>query len=187
MDEIVRASYESVLPKLRALLLPDLCDPCTRTPAQRPTLALQVVKIRPFATLSNWLYLVASLRLLSVFLGYWYPRRLLNRTLVDELFVKANPGAKKADDAKPEFTSLTGRTFAVWTAVTCAVCVLTARNPTNVPMLQLCTGTFVLAAGYFALEWGVYGTVSTKTVARPAFFATSSAAWCLYELSRLQQ
>lgn len=155
--------------------------------AETPSFRVQVEGAKKYCTLSNWLYVVASLRLLSVFLGYWYPRRLLNRTLKDELFILANSEGKKTDAPRQEFTGLTGRTFAVWTAVTCGVCVVTALHPENVPLLQLCTGTFGVAAAYFALEYGVYKTVSLKTVSRPAFFATASAAWCIYELNRLSK
>lgn len=161
--------------------------PCAHLTRHPPTRTLQTSLLRQYGTLSNWLYVVASMRLLSVFLGYWYPRRLLNRTLQDELFVLANaplPG-KKVDEKRENFTALTGRTFAVWTAVTFAVCVVTARNPGSVPLLQLCTATFVAAGAYFFLEYAVYKTVSLATVLRPAFFALTSAAWCTYELAKL--
>jgi len=130
--------------------------------------------VRPalhYATLSNWLYLVACLRLLSVYLGYSYPAPVMGQTLQSQLFASANSDKKKDGPARQEFTPLAGRTFAVWTAVTCAVCIVTARNPGNVPLLQLCTGTFGFALGYFALEYSVYKTVTLQTVLRPAFFA----------------
>jgi hypothetical protein len=108
-----------------------------------------------YATLPNWLYVVASLRLFSVVLGYFFPFRLRQN-----LFVKA-----------PQFPDLTARTFAVWTTMTCMVCVLTAQNPTNLAMLQLCCGSFVVALSFFALELFVYRTVSVASAASPFVIA----------------
>ena len=135
-------------------------------------------------SLSNWLLLVAALRLLAVVLGYTHPRRVLGETLESQLFVRANSKGAKGGGESREFTALAARTFAVWTAVTCAVCVATAANPRDRTLLSLCLATFVVAGGFFAGELFVYRTVSPATAARPAFFATVSAVWCAYELVR---
>ena len=136
------------------------------------------------ATLPHWLLLVASLRLLAVVLGYSHPRRILGQNLETQLFVRANAAAAGGKAAR-EFSALAARTFAVWTAVTCAVCVATAANPRDPTLLALCFATFAIAGAYFAGELWVYRTVSAATAARPAFFATVSAAWCAYEWCRL--
>lgn len=144
-----------------------------------PLQILDVVK--PHATLSNWLYVVASLRLLSVVLGYTYPKAVFGQNLETQLFDIANPKAgddkSKAAKAGKQFTPLTGRTFAVWTAVTCIVCVLTAQEPENTGLLKLCCSTFAVAMAYFALELTVYKTASLSKVLRPAVFASVSAVW----------
>jgi len=147
------------------------------------------------ATLPNWLYLVAALRALSVGLGYAYPAPLLGETLQSQLFDTANAPAPAAAGGKPppapaaaraDFTPLAGRTFGVWTAATCAVCLATAAAPGDAHLLRLCAATFGLALAYFFGEVAVYGTVSPAKAARPAFFAVTSLAWCLWELRKLE-
>jgi hypothetical protein len=109
------------------------------------------------------LLVVAALRLLSVALGYGWSWQLR-----DKVFA-GRAGSK-------EYTALTGRTFAVWTAVTCLVCVITAFNLDNAPLMQLCVGTFVAALGYFALELLVYRTTTPATIASP--FVVASEFGC---------
>lgn len=108
--------------------------------------------------LKYWLIGVASLRLLSVGLGYLSPM-----TLKSKVF----------SHAAKEYTSLTGRTFAVWTTATCIVTLMTAMNLRNVALLWTCVGTFVAANTFFALELLGYGTVSVGTIAAPFFFASA--------------
>lgn len=133
--------------------------------------------ILQYCTLGNWLLLVASLRLLSVYMGYVFPKKVLGHTLESQVFDRANNKSKKDDENQGSaFTSLSARTFAVWTAVTCLVCIATSRQPENQLMLLLCLSTFVIAFVYFMLELFVYKTVSVKTVSRPAFFASKYQA-----------
>jgi hypothetical protein len=136
-------------------------------------------QILPYATLGNWLLVVASLRLLSVVLGYTYPAAILGQNLETQLFDRANTRrdeAEKSKTAKPvaNFTPLAARNFAAWTTVTCLVCVATYTDPGNKTLLVLTLSTFLVAMLYFVLEFGVYGTVSFRTVSRPAFFAGGS-------------
>ena len=113
--------------------------------------------------LKVWLIGVASLRLLNVVLGYWAPytmqRALFNR-------------------ASKEFTALTARSVAIWTAATCAVTLMTAFNLNSAPLVDTCFLTFLLANAYFAAELFIYRTVSFSTVASPAFVASELAARC---------
>lgn len=116
---------------------------------------LQLLK---HVTFSNWLYFAAALRAFSVVLGYAFPFRLHQN-----LFVNAKP-----------FTDLTARCFSAWTTITCLVCVVTAKNPANVAMVQLCLSTFVVALLFFALELFVYRTTSIYSVATPFLIACES-------------
>jgi hypothetical protein len=146
-----------------------------------------------YATLPNWLILVACMRLLAVILGYTYPASVLGgQNLETQLFNTANSpspasSASPASDkprssprltaqasSRREFTPLAGRTFSVWTAVTCLVCLSTAQEPTSPSLLRLCLGTFLIALVYFILELSVYKTVSFKTASRPAVIACAS-------------
>ncbi len=130
------------------------------------------------------------MRLLAVVLGYTYPASVLGgQNLETQLFNTANTASGDSADkprtsprltaasasppsSRREFTPLAGRTFSVWTAVTCLVCVFTAQEPTSPSLLRLCLGTFLVALVYFALELFVYGTVSLKTASRPAVIAS---------------
>ena len=149
-----------------------------------------------YLTYSNWLILVAAMRLLAVVLGYTYPLPVFGQNLETQLFDIANTtttttpvsnnGRKssrlnKANNEETvtnntssgtiSFTPLAGRTFAVWTTVTCLICLITASDPTNTGLLKVTLGTFVIALGYFVLELFVYKTVSVRTAIRPAIIA----------------
>lgn len=117
--------------------------------------------------LSRWLVFVAGLRGLSVFLGYLVPARLSTN-----LFTRAN----RAGGVK-QYTNLTGRTFAVWTLVTCAVCLFSAANLRNTPMLMLAVSSFAIADMYFAIELAA-GTVSIPSIASPFIIASTSPIVC---------
>ncbi|KAI9032967.1 hypothetical protein DFJ74DRAFT_143233 [Hyaloraphidium curvatum] len=134
-------------------------------------MALLLDRLFAHATLSNWLTLVAAMRLFAVALGYAYPRRLLGENLETQLF-----------DGGRGFSPLAGRTFAVWTAATCAVSLAAAAEPENRGLLRAAHATFLLALGYFGLEVGVYGTVSRGKAARPAAIAAISALWTGHKL-----
>lgn len=107
--------------------------------------------------LRNWLLGVASLRLLSVGLGYFSPM-----TLKSKVF----------EHASKQYTELVGRTFAVWTTVTCLITIMAALNLRNTTLLWTTVGTFAAANTFFALELMVYKTVSVRTIALPFFFAS---------------
>lgn len=109
--------------------------------------------------LRNWLLGVASLRLLSVGLGYMRPMMLQKQVF---------------NRASKSYTELTGRTFAVWTTVTCVLTVMAALNLDNRALLWTTVASFVAANTFFALELFVYGTVSVRTIALPFFFASES-------------
>lgn len=112
--------------------------------------------------LRNWLLGVASLRLLSVGLGYLSPM-----TLQSKVFSRASKA----------YTPLVGRTFAVWTTVTCLITIMAAFNLRNAALLWTTVGTFAAANTFFALELAVYKTVSVGTIALPFFFASEWWRW----------
>ena len=113
--------------------------------------------LRDEGVLRTWLLGVAALRALSVGLGYLAPM-----TLQSKLFSRAGK----------QYTGLVGRTFAVWTAVTCLVTTAAALNLRNAALLWTTVATFVAANCFFALELLVYRSVSVATIALPFFFAS---------------
>ncbi|KAK9818265.1 hypothetical protein WJX72_009742 [[Myrmecia] bisecta] len=112
--------------------------------------------------LRRWLVFVALLRLLSVYLGFFQPKRLATN-----LF----------DKAPEQVTDLYGRTFATWTTVTCALCLLCARNP-RVPAIYGATlFSFAIALVHFASELLFFETISLVNALQPMFFAAVSVLW----------
>ena len=114
--------------------------------------------------LTIWLYVVAALRLLSVGIGYTRPLTLAKRVF--------------PTPASAQVTPLMGRTFGIWTLVTCTLCVLCAQEPDPNASIFLATFlSFVYAGGYFVLELVVYKTVTVKSVLSPAVVAGTSVVW----------
>lgn len=115
--------------------------------------------------LSSWLIFAASLRVLSVFIGFMKPD--LFKTKVFRL--------------RPDYVNpLYGRTFATWTAVTCMLCVLCAFNMKE-PTLYLATiGSFVAALLHFGTELLVYKTVDIKGAMSPFLIASISIVWMVW-------
>jgi hypothetical protein len=66
-----------------------------------------------------------------------------------------------------------GRTFGVWTLLTCLLCVMTALNLDNEALYLVTFLSFVFALGYFLLECFVYHTMAVKSLASLFFFAGS--------------
>lgn len=112
--------------------------------------------------LRRWLVFVALLRLLAVFLGY------TNHTkFQSSLFVHA----------PAEVTELCGRVFSIWTLLTCAVCLVCARNPCVPSIYGATLFSFVAALCFFLLELLVYQTVSWKSALSPLIIAGVSTLW----------
>jgi hypothetical protein len=115
--------------------------------------------------LSLWLYVVAAMRLLSFVIGYYKPE-----TFADQLF----PAAPRT-----EVSHLAGRTFGIWTLVTCTLCVLTARDGVD-PGSAIFLATFlsfVYALGFFIVEMFYFHTMTTRSILSPGVVASISVAW----------
>lgn len=73
-----------------------------------------------------------------------------------------------------EVQDVHGRTFGVWTLLTCLLCVMTALNLDNEALYLVTFLSFVVALGYFLIECFVYHTMAVKSLASMFFFAGSS-------------
>lgn len=78
-----------------------------------------------------------------------------------------------------------GRTFAVWTLLTCTLCVLCALNLSNRALYQATFLSFVYALGYFLIECFIYGTMAPKNVASLFIFAGTCRPQHLLSCKRL--
>ena len=94
-----------------------------------------------------WLLFVAFLRSISVVVGYlgpsYYQRSLFTT-------------------APSQVTPLAGRTFAIWTSITCTLCVVCCFHLRERGIVLATAVTFYAAAFYFAVELLVYRTATLK-------------------------
>ncbi|KAH0853801.1 hypothetical protein HID58_090620 [Brassica napus] len=64
-----------------------------------------------------------------------------------------------------------GRTFGVWTLLTCTLCFLCAFNPENKPLYLATFLSFIYALGHFLTEYLFYHTMTVANLSTVAFFA----------------
>lgn len=119
-------------------------------------------------SLSIWLLFVGLCRLSAVYFGFFN---------VWALRVAVFSKLKVMQDVH-------GRTFGVWTLVTCLLCVVTALNLDNEALYLVTFLSFVFALGYFLLECFVYHTMAVKGLASMFFFAGGSIIWMSLEWNK---
>ncbi|XP_056862157.1 ergosterol biosynthetic protein 28 isoform X1 [Raphanus sativus] len=106
--------------------------------------------------LGYWLMVVGSLRLASVWFGFfniWALRlAVFSQTTMSEVH---------------------GRTFGVWTLLTCTLCFLCAFNPENKPLYLATFLSFIYALGHFLTEYLFYHTMTVANLSTVAFFAVN--------------
>ncbi|KAL5562345.1 hypothetical protein UlMin_032092 [Ulmus minor] len=114
--------------------------------------------------LSLWLMFLGSLRLLSVWFGF-FDIWALNLAVF----------------SKCPMTEIHGRTFGVWTFLTCTLCFLCAFNLENKPLYLATFLSFVYALGHFLTEYLIYQTMAIKNISTVGFFAGTSIVWMLLQ------
>jgi len=112
--------------------------------------------------LRRYLVFVAGLRLMSVYIGMFHPHRLHTN-----LF----------DNAGGSVNDLFGRTFAMWTTLSCMLCLCCARNPCNKIVYGATLASFVIALLFFLGELCVFKTLGWRTALQPLVVALISAVW----------
>ncbi|KAI8548508.1 hypothetical protein RHMOL_Rhmol07G0278600 [Rhododendron molle] len=101
-----------------------------------------------------WLMLVGSLRLASVWFGFFNIWAL-------RLAVFSNT----------TMTEVHGRTFGVWTLLTCTLCFLCAFNLDNRPLYLATLLSFIYASGHFLAEYLIYQTMAIANLTTVGIFA----------------
>ncbi|KAF4383636.1 hypothetical protein F8388_014136 [Cannabis sativa] len=114
--------------------------------------------------LSMWLLLVGSLRLASVWFGFFNIWAL-----------------RLAVFSQSPMTEVHGRTFGVWTLLTCTLCYLCAFNLENKPLYLATFLSFVYALGHFLTEYIIYHTMAIANLSTVCFFAGTSIVWMLLQ------
>ncbi|CAN1185215.1 Ergosterol biosynthetic protein 28 [Linum perenne] len=130
-------------------------------------------------SLGWWLILVGSLRLASVWFGFFNIPRLRSgvygrtSSLPSWVF-----WVYPVDIGKLKwFTAVHGRTFAIWTLVTCTLCYTCAFNLDNKPLYLVTLLSFIYALVHFLMETLVYQTMSIANLTTVSFFAGTSIVW----------
>ncbi|KAL0553118.1 hypothetical protein IC582_007006 [Cucumis melo] len=117
-----------------------------------------------------WLMLVGSLRLASVWFGFFDIWAL-------RLAVFSNT----------TMTEVHGRTFGVWTLLTCTLCILCAFNLENKPIYLATFLSFIYALGHFLTEYLIYHTMSIANLTTVGIFAGTSIIWMLLQWNSHQR
>ncbi|CAN4122466.1 unnamed protein product [Withania somnifera] len=117
-----------------------------------------------------WLMLVGTLRLASVWFGF-----------VDIWALRL------AVFSKTTMTEVHGRTFGVWTLLTCTLCYLCAFNLHDRPLYLATLLSFFYAFGHFLTEFLIYQTMEIKNLVTVGIFAGTSIVWMLLQWNAHQQ
>ncbi len=97
--------------------------------------------------LQYWLYGVAALRLFNVVLGYLGPKYFKERVYTL---------------ATDEVSALAARLFSVWTALTCACCIVCAAYIEERGIFIVTYASFIIALAFFGSEAALYKTVTFR-------------------------
>ncbi|URE18513.1 ergosterol biosynthetic protein [Musa troglodytarum] len=119
---------------------------------------------REMKALGWWLMLVGLLRLATVWFGFFDIWAL--RTAVF---------------SRTQMTDVHGRTFGVWTLLTCTLCFLCAFNLQNKPIYTATFLSFVYAFGHFLTEYLIYHTMAASNLTTVGIFAGTSIIWMLLQ------
>lgn len=83
-------------------------------------------------------------------------------------------------DKQPELVNeLYGRLFATWTTLTCGLCLICARNPTNQAIYGATLLSFLVALAHFGSETLIFHTMTWKGALSPAVIAGLSSVWMI--------
>lgn len=83
-------------------------------------------------------------------------------------------------------TDVHGRTFGIWTLLTCTLCFLCAFNLENKPLYLATFLSFIYAFGHFLTEYLIYHTMAASNLTTVGIFAgTLLSSFCLILVSIL--
>ncbi|CAL9211053.1 unnamed protein product [Musa hybrid cultivar] len=119
---------------------------------------------RQMKALGWWLMLVGLLRLVTVWFGFFDIWAL-----------------RMAVFSQTQMTDVHGRTFGVWTLLTCTLCFLCAFNLQNKPIYTATLLSFIYAFGHFLTEYLIYHTMAASNLTTVGIFAGTSIIWMLVQ------
>ncbi|MBA0693513.1 hypothetical protein Goari_003884 [Gossypium aridum] len=126
-----------------------------------------------------WLMLVGSLRLASVWFGFfdiWALRLAVFSSTSSKTFFLCFLHFLKyllfdAWFSIYAVTEVHGRTFGVWTLLTCTLCFVCAFNLENKPLYLVTFLSFIYAFGHFLTEYLFYHTMALSNLTTVGIFA----------------
>ncbi|XP_031373861.1 ergosterol biosynthetic protein 28 isoform X1 [Punica granatum] len=86
-----------------------------------------------------------------------------------------------------KMTDVHGRTFGVWTLLTCTLCFLCAFNLDNKPLYLVTFLSFIYAFGHFLTEFLIYKTMAITNMTTVGIFAGTSIIWMLLQWNSHQK
>ncbi|KAK3146495.1 hypothetical protein QOZ80_3BG0267170 [Eleusine coracana subsp. coracana] len=111
-----------------------------------------------------WLMAVATVRLGLTWSGFFNPAALGSATY-----------------GEAQMTGVHGRTFGVWTLLSCTLTFLCALNLDNKPLYATTFMSFVYAYSHFLIENLVYQTSTVANLVTYAIVAVTSIVWMLLQ------
>ncbi|KAJ7958852.1 ergosterol biosynthetic protein 28 [Quillaja saponaria] len=84
-------------------------------------------------------------------------------------------------------TEVHGRTFGIWTLLTCTLCFLYAFNLENKPVYLATFSSFIYAFGHFFTEYVIFQTMAIANLTTVSIFAGTSIIWMLLQWNAHQQ
>ncbi|GJM96149.1 hypothetical protein PR202_ga12962 [Eleusine coracana subsp. coracana] len=111
-----------------------------------------------------WLMAVATVRLGLTWSGFFNPAALGSATY-----------------GEAQMTGVHGRTFGVWTLLSCTLTFLCALNLDNKPLYATTFMSFVYAYSHFLIENLVYQTSTVANLVTYAIVAGTSIIWMLLQ------
>jgi hypothetical protein len=77
-------------------------------------------------------------------------------------------------------TDVHGRTFGVWTLLTCTLWFICALNLENRPLYMATFLSFIYALGHFLTEYLIYHTMTVANLSTVGFFAGTASAFLVH-------
>ena len=112
--------------------------------------------------LQYWLLFVSLFRAFSVYTGYRNPLLFQQRVFPQQ---------------PSQLTPLAGRLFAIWTLLTCTLCIVTALYINERGIFIVTYLSFIFALIFFTLELVIYRTMYVQNIIPMVVIAGTSLVW----------
>ena len=122
--------------------------------------------------MTTWLSFVAFLRFVGICIGYYDAQLLRAKVFTIASLTETSP--------------LQGRTFGIWTSVSCVLCLICIKYPKEKGIVLATLMSFIFAFLYFVLEYGFFQTVALDGFIKPAIISSKFTDFLLYLISTIK-